>query len=397
MFKIVLVHNEYGKLSGEEVVVNGLERLLLQHGHPVVRFCRSSTEIPRKRWGQLQAFAAGIYNPFSRRAFGQFLDEHQPDIVHLHNLFPFISASILSECRRRGVPAVMTLHNFRLICPNALLMREGQICHECLGGHEWRCVRHNCESSLARSLGYAARTAFVRRSGLVRRQVSRFICLTQFQRQFYVREGFPPERLAIVPNLAPSCAPPSASTSPAGYIGYVGRVSPEKDVPTLLAAARLLREIPFQIAGDYWRMPELLPIAPPNVRFLGHLQQPQLEEFFRGMRVLAFATRCYENFPLVILDAMARQIPVVCTRIGGLPEIVEENVNGLLYEPGDATDLARKIKSLWTAPAMGQRLAQQAQAKVRKEYAAETVYERTLAVYQRASDELREKKRFVSG
>lgn len=338
--RIAVVHNGYGKPSGEEAVVETQTALLRAHGHEVVRFERSSAEIETMRFGKLRAFFGGIYNPATRRAFARFLRRERPDLVHIHNLFPLISPSILAECRE--VPAVMTLHNYRLICPNALLMRDGSVCHECFGGHEYRCLLRNCEGHLGRSLGYALRTAFARRSGLLD-NVRRFVCLTEFQRDLFVNEGFPAERLVVIPNPIP----PSWLDVPAHeggeFVGYVGRVSPEKDVPTLLEAARRLPGVPFKIAGSHWRMPELKRAAPPNVEFVGHLGAGALREFYRRMRLLVFATRCYEVFPVTLLEAMAQGLPIVCARIGGLPEIVE----GAFYEPGNAAELAARIQETW--------------------------------------------------
>lgn len=382
------MHNEYGKLSGEEVVVNRLTDLLAKRGHEVVRFGRSSAEIPGKVFGQLQAFCAGIYNPFSRRRFGRFLDEHRPEVVHIHNLFPFISPSILPECGRRRVRTVMTLHNFRLLCPNALLMRNGQICHECLPGREWRCVVRNCERSLPKSIGYAARTAFARRSNWFLKHVDQYICLTAFQRDIHVAQGFPRERMSVIPNSAPPSrigrnqnAATHGRRMDRGFIGYVGRVSPEKDVPTLLNAAKRLPLIPFKVAGSYDRMPELIRSQPNNAEFVGHLDQDELEEFYAELTVMAFTTRCYECFPTAVLEAMTHGIPVVGTRIGGLPEIVEEGQTGLLYEPGDPYDLAAKILRLWRDPALAARLGAAGRVKAQRDYSEQITYKRLMDAY----------------
>jgi glycosyltransferase involved in cell wall biosynthesis len=389
--RIALVHNEYGKVSGEEVAVNHLAALLEEKGHHVIRFSRGSAEIRQKALGQLQACLAGVYNPFSRRAFARMLDSTGPEIVHVHNLYPFISASILPECTKRNVPVVMTLHNFRIVCPNALLMRDGRVCHECLGGREWRCAWHNCEHSLPKSVGYAARTAFARRSGWFRAHVSRFICLTAFQRDIYAREGFPAERMAVIPNPGGLIRDSRFEIRDeddsrfeirdSNYVGYVGRVSPEKDVPTLLAAARLLPDIPFKVAGDFWRMRDLVRQAPVNVKFLGHLDAPRLSEFYRDMRLMAFTTLCYEGFPMALVEAMAKGIPIVCARIGGLPEIVEDGHTGLLYEPGNADQLAGCIKQLWDDQKLSERLGEAGRQKARTQYSDESIYKQLMNVY----------------
>ena len=403
--RIALVHNSYGKVSGEEVVVEAHADLFTAHGHEVLRFSRSSEEISAKWFGQAQGFAAGIYNPFARAEFARFLDERRPDVVHIHNLFPFISASILPECARRRIPVVLTLHNFRFICPNALLLRDGHTCHDCVGGREWNCIRHNCEKSLPKSFGYAIRTAFARKSGLVFKHVDRFICLTNFQRDIHVGAGFPEDRMVVIPNPAPPKGDVVGKSAAGlcgkvevtgdgvaraknlggdrcdGYVGYVGRVSPEKDVPALLDAARMMPTVEFKIAGDYWRMPQLVEEAPPNVEFLGHLDKSRLGEFFAGMRVFAFATRCYENFPTVLLEAMCAGIPIVCTRIGGLPEIVVDEQCGLLYKVGDSVDLAAKIQRLWGDAGLRDQLVDSARKRTATEYGVDRVYEQIRGVY----------------
>jgi len=368
--RVAIVHNAYGKPSGEETAIETQAALLQARGHSVVRFQRSSAEIETMMFGNARAFFTGICNPAARRAFARFLDRERPDVIHVHNLFPLISPAILAECRR--APTVMTLHNFRLICPNALLLRNGRLCRDCLGGREYRCVLHNCERNFSKSLGYALRTAFARRSGLLD-NVRRFICLTAFQRDLFVREGFPAEKMVVIPNAIPPVWLREPPHEGGEFVGYVGRISPEKDVPTLLEAARRLPDLPFKLAGSHWRMPELLRAAPPNVELVGHLDTEPLRAFYRRMRVLVFATRCYENFPVTLLEAMAQDIPIVCARIGGLPEIVE----GAFYEPGNAADLAARIQACWNAavPAVSGR------EKALREYHPDVVARRLEAVY----------------
>ena len=199
--KICLVHNEYGKFSGEEAVVAQQRDLLKGRGHDVRMFTRSSADISDTLSGKAHAFFSGIYSRSSRKIFCRELESFTPDLIHIHNLFPLISPSILPECRTTGIPVVMTLHNFRLICPNALLFSHHEICRKCLGGREWHCVLRNCEGSLSKSLGYALRTAVSRQFRWFFDNVDVFICLTEFQRQIYISQGFPPDRCVVIPNF----------------------------------------------------------------------------------------------------------------------------------------------------------------------------------------------------
>lgn len=370
------------------MVVENLAHNLDRHGHTVLRFERSSAEIDHMRCGQLRAFFSGIYSPSSRRRFAQYLREHRPDLVHVHNLFPLISPSALLESRRQKIPAVMTLHNFRLICPNGLLLRNGAICHDCLGGHEYRCVTRNCERNAAKSLGYALRTGIARRMRWFLDNVSQFICLTRFQRDLYVNEGFQPDRCSVIPNSVPgefieASAQARSCRTEDSYVGYVGRLSPEKDIPTLLEAARRLPQIPFKIAGTLARMPELAEGAPQNVEFVGQLDRRALARFYSEMRVFVFATRYYEGLPTVLLEAMAFSLPTVSTRLGGIPEVVGEEQTGLLYGAGDSVDLAIKINKLWDEPELATQMGRAGRAKVLRDYHPDVVYAQHMAVYER--------------
>lgn len=359
--KVAIVHNDYGKLSGEETVIENLADLLVKRGVSVCRFSRSSAVIEDKLSGKMAAFFSGIHNPFAAKAFAEFLESNRPDVVHIHNLYPLISPSILPVCTTFGVPVVMTVHNFRLVCPNGLLMSHRKICHRCLGGREYWCVLRNCENSIFKSTGYALRTVAARMLRRYYDNVDHFICLSEFQKNILLGEGLPVGRVSVLANpvsfdkqIPPSPLYKKGGASfvkeDAGYVAYVGRISPEKDVFTLLEAARRLGDVPFKFAGDYHRMPEVLKNKPMNVEFLGQLGAKEIIEFYRNAKMVVFATRCYEGFPTVLLEAMSHGLPIVCSRIGGLPEIVEEGVNGLLYESGNVTELTARIQTLWQNP-----------------------------------------------
>jgi len=386
--------------------VRGQRALLTARGHTVDTFTRSSAEISGAIVSKAGAFFSGIYSRGARREFSRALRDARPDVVHVHNLFPLISPSILPECRAAGVPVVMTLHNFRLVCPNALLFTRGRVCRECLGGREWRCVLNNCEAGVGKSSGYALRTWAARHFRRVLDNVDVFICLTEFQRQIYIKEGFPADRCVVITNFVgedsdnlhrkgAKCAELRTENSPLRpprlcgedspfFVLYVGRVSPEKDVPTLLEAAKLCPDIPFKIAGSYWRMPDLPRRAPANVRFLDHVSAGSVHELYAQARLVVFATRCYEAFPAVLPEAMSHARPLVCARIGGLPEIVTDGGNGLLYTPGDAADLAGKIRRLWGDPAMCAALGGNGRDRALTDYGPDRHYERLMAAYARA-------------
>jgi glycosyltransferase involved in cell wall biosynthesis len=382
---ILLVHNEYGKVSGEEIVVRSLQKLLAERGHRISTYFRSSAELTGKRLGMAKAFFTGIYNFSSQQEVRRLLKQRRPDIVHIHNVFPLISPSVLGECRRAGIPVVMTVHNYRLVCPNGLHMTKGVVCERCTQGREWNCVLNRCEGSLLKSTGYAIRNAVARKMKLFHRNVTLYAALTNFQKSKLVRAGFPADRISVLPNMVDST---SAETSNeiGQWVGYVGRVSKEKGIETLLAAASMLPDVQFRIAGAYDRMSHLLDAAPTNVQFLGHLNTDELQAFYRRSRMIVLCSTCYEGFPTVITEAKMHGKPVICSRIGGLPEIVDDGRTGLLFTPGDERELQARIQRLWASPQDCLEMGAAGRRKALREYSTDRYYERLLAIYRRATE-----------
>jgi len=384
--KICIVHNKYGAHSGEETIVDTIGDLLASHDHEVIPFVRSSEEIPQMNLGKIRAFFAGIYNPFSRRAFRKLLEEKKPDIVHIQNLYPFISASILPECQKAGVPVVMTVQNYRLVCPNGLHMVRGMVCEKCCGGREFWCVLRNCENNIFKSLGYALRSYVARKRGYFMDNVTLFAAVTQFQRKRLIKDGFPDEHIVVNPNMASIDDTLSENdlAKPNDFVAHIGRISPEKGIPTLLDAACQCPEIPFKTTGTLDRMPEMATRAPKNFKFVGFLDSPSLTNFFVASRMIVICTICFEGFPMVVVEAMLHGKAVICSRIGGLPEIVEDGKTGLLFEPGNAKELAEKIRYLWERPSLCLKMGEAGREKALREYSPERYYEQLLDCYKKA-------------
>lgn len=382
--KICLVHNAYGKLSGEEVAVEGLRECLERHGHTVIPFFRSSAELDGRQLGKIGAFFTGIYNVVARRQFARLLDTERPDVVHINNLFPLISTSILDETKRRSIPTVMTLHNYRLLCPTGLMFSHGEVCHRCLGGREWWCAIRNCTGEWPKSAGYAVRNAVarVRRSFL--EGVGRFIALTEFAKSMLIRHGYPAERIDVVRNIV-SLETARSHPMDGGYVGYVGRISPEKGVDTIVEAARHCPNIAFRFAGHYLRMPGLPAQAGDNCRFLGAIPAAEVGGFVSAARFTVLSSRWYEVSPLSLVEAAIHGKPVICSRLGGLPEFVEDGSTGLLFAPGDPHDLAEKIRYLWERPGLCREMGDAARIKVLAMFSPEANYTRLLDTYHAAS------------
>jgi glycosyltransferase involved in cell wall biosynthesis len=385
--RVLFVHNDYGRFSGEERAVELLARIASRYGgHEVVWWRRSSAELGGKPHRQIEAFFSGIYNPRARREMGRLLQREQIDLVQVQNLYPLFSPSILEACREQGIPVIMRCPNYRLFCPTGLHVTGGEVCERCVGGREWQAIRHRCAGGLLKSTGYALRNAYARRARLFEDNVSVYAVLSEFQRRLFVERGIPPERLAYLPNASflKNGPGPGEEAGLGNYVAFSGRWSQEKGVDELLDAARRLPAVPFRIAGAALSDVRECRDLPQNVQFLGHLGGENLDRFYRESRIVVVPSKWYEGFPNVILEAMAAAKPVVGTRIGAIPEIIDAEVNGLLAAPGNAEDLAANILRLWDHPDEARRLGAAGFAKAGSAYSEQRVAQYLEAAYNQA-------------
>jgi len=365
--KICLVHNHYGKYSGEEAVFDQIHKLLTFYGHEVVVFERSSVDIQNMYFGKSRSFFSGIYNPASRYRFREFLRNKKPELIHIHNLFPLISPSVLPEARSTGIPVVMTVHNYRLVCPNGLHYVNGEVCERCIGGHEYWCILKNCERKIIKSLGYAIRNWWARKQRYYIDNIDVYACLTEFQRNKLIQAGFSEYKIIVVPNMAKIEFNEKKSMT-GEYVGFSGRLSQEKGVAALVATANNNRDIPFYVAGNYNEASEFINDLPENLKLLGFLNKEKIESFYQKTRIFVLPSVCYEGFPVSIVEAMLHGKPVICSRIGGLPEIVDDGVTGLLVDPGNSSDLSAKIRYLWHHPELCHKMGRAGRVKALREY-----------------------------
>jgi glycosyltransferase involved in cell wall biosynthesis len=237
---------------------------------------------------------------------------------------------------------------------------------------------------LPKSVGYALRSFVARSFGMYRKNVTLYLCLTDFQRQRLTAAGFPKDRIDVLPNVASHPGSPDSRSAAGDYVAFIGRLSPEKGIDALVQAAKMHPDIPFKAAGNYEKMPNLAARTPSNFELVGHLAGDDLEGFFYSARMIVLASTWFEGFPDSLARAMVRGKPVVCSRIGGLPEIVDDGRTGLLCRPGDIVDLAEKIRALWDRPELCRAMGQAGREKAIREYSEQRYYERLMEAYQRA-------------
>lgn len=371
--KILIVHNNYGKYSGEEAVVDKMIDMLKEHGHQVFTYRLSSEKARNTLFGKIRGFLSGIYSPSGVNGMKKALKDANPDIVNVHNLYPFISPAALFECKKAKIPVVMTVHNFRLICPTGLFMRDGLPCEICLQkGNEWSCIRYNCEQSRLKSIGYTLRNVYARWTGAYKKNISAFACITEFQKQKLIAAGYNSDKIYVIPNST-DC-PDTYSTTTGNYIAYIGRLSYEKGYDLLISVAKKHPEIEFRFAGML-RGEEKIDI-PVNVKLMGYLDKNELGDFIQKSKFIVMPSRCYEGFPMTILESAAYGKPSIGPDHGGFTEIIGEGENALgkLFKPNDINDLEDKIVSLWNNPKEIKELGEKAFIKLKNQYSTEIVY-----------------------
>jgi glycosyltransferase involved in cell wall biosynthesis len=381
MMNILIIHNKYGKLSGEETVVESIQSLLLAKGHKVSSYLRDSADISRLTLGKTRALLSGIYGYNSIKEINTIIKNDRPNLVHVHNLYPFISPAVLPTIKRYSIPIVMTVHNYRLLCPNGLFYNGKEICEKCTGyGKELNCIMHNCEMSLFKSAGYALRNAWARRKNYYINNIDAFICLSHFQRNKLLSFGFPEEKLYVIANMYTLIIPETKPSHQKTYVAYAGRLSKEKGLDLLILAAKALPTTNFKLAGSIANGISL-ENATPNVEVCGFLKGGELSNFYNNAYVFINTSKCYETFGLVFLDAMAHRLPIIAPEISGIPEIVEDGHSGLLYSMGDHEDLIKKIKYIWENPKIAEEMGQNGFKKLKKEYSPDIYYKKLVQVY----------------
>ncbi len=346
--KILLAHNFYrsSSPSGEDAVYKNERALICEHAD-VVTYERYSDDIGSPDLVRRVRTALDVsWSKKTYQEISSLIAREKPDLAHFHNTFPLISPSAYAACRAHGVRVVQTVHNYRLVCANAFLMRKGKVCEQCLGGNLFPALRYRCyRNSLPATSALVLSLASNRWRGTYQRDVDCYIALTQFAADKLIAAGLPAQRFAIKPNFLPDDVEPG--TGDGGYAVFVGRLSEEKGVLTLLSAWDQLREFPLRILGDGPLRGGLERIASElrlPVTFLGTRDKADVLRIIKDATVLVLPSEWYEGFPMVILEAFACGTPVVASRIGGLPAIVREGYNGANFEPCDPNDLARTLR-----------------------------------------------------
>jgi glycosyltransferase involved in cell wall biosynthesis len=385
ILNIATVYNRYLSRGGEDEVFERETRLLRGAGHHVVPIT-TQTVAPG---GTRDAAFLARESLWSRRWYGRFLrilGDERIDIVHVHNVFPVFSPSVLHACARAGVPVVHTLHNYRLICPKATLYRDGGVCNDCPAASvPWPGVRHRCyHGSYSQSAVVAAMLTVHRWLRTWTDKVDAYVALTEFARAKLVAGGLPGHKVFVKPNFVDPDPGPGAPERRGGAL-FVGRLSEEKGVPTLLRAWAAL-DLPLTIVGDgplEGSVRRAATASNGGIEYVGREPHADVLQRLGDAQFLVFPSEWYEGMPLSVIEAFSRGTPVVASNLGAMAEIVSHERNGMLFTAGDARDLARAARDAAANGDRMPRLRAAARAEYEEKYTARVNLDQLLAIYER--------------
>ena len=381
MVRVLLVHNYYQLRGGEDRVVANEQALLKQFGHTVELHAVHNSAISgvAAKWA---AFRSVAYNIKARDELAERLRAGRPDVVHVHNTFPLLSPSVYDACADADVPVVQTLHNFRLFCAGAVLLRNGAVCELCKDGRPYRAVMYRCyRNSVVGSLAVANLISYHNRRQTWSNKVARFIALSKFARSKFIEAGFPADRMAVKPNFVMDPGVPESA--PREGVLLVGRLSPEKGVVNLVRALSGTG-VQLRVLGDGPELPALRAEATANISFEGGVSPERVREAMRRANILVVPSIWHEPFGLVVVEAFANGLPVVASRSGSLAEIIEDDVTGRLVPPADPPALLAAVTELLADPARLRAMGMAARERYERRYSGRHNIKRLLEIYHEA-------------
>ena len=381
---ILLLHNTYKQPGGEDTVLAAEAALLREAGYEVHVETVSNDAIAGIA-SKARTFWAAPHDHARKAWIGRLVDRTGADIVHIHNFFPLLTPAVHQAASERGAAAVQTLHNYRLLCAGAQFLRNGQVCEKCLHGSRMWGVLHRCyRGSLPGSASLVAMQSRASGRKTWQRHVHRFIALTEFARAKFIAGGLPADRIVVKPNftLPPQAGAPRTPEREGAL--FVGRLSVEKGVRTLVQAWQALPDIPLTIAGDGPERAALAAAAPANVRFLGQVSRANVDALMRRAACLVMPSIWFEGFPMTLVEAFGNGLPVIGSRLGALEEVIEYGRTGLLVTPGDADELAAQVRGVFETRDALRQMGAAAQQRHLDFYSPQANLQQLLQIYAEA-------------
>ena len=381
--RIIVIHNRYRYQGGEDAVFHAEVRLLLERGHEVHELIFSNKNIPDSFDKYLQGIR-GLYNVSSALTLQKLIKEYKPDLTHVHNFFPLASPSVFYTAKKFNIPVVVTLHNFRLVCPSGTLYHNGSIYEENVGKIiPWRGILKGVyRNSKIETLGLAGITTLHNLIGTWRNKVDRFIVLTEFAQRKFADSALRvnPHQFVVKPNFVEDFG--AGVDAREKFFVLVGRLSVEKGIHVVLKALAIER-FKLVVIGDGPLKDDVVSVANtnPHVIYLGFKEKDVIVHYLKRCTALLLPSVCYEGFPISLLESFATGTPAIVSRLGPLAEIVQDNENGLHFDPGNAEDLVNKVLLISKDTMLARRLGENARRTYLNNFTPEKNYQKLMDIY----------------
>jgi glycosyltransferase involved in cell wall biosynthesis len=407
MLRVLHVNKYLYRRGGAEAYMLELADLQTRAGHQVAFFGMDHQDNLPQRYaahfppylsldpppssvgGRLATAAHIVYSPASRRGIEQVVRSFRPDVAHVHNIYHQLSPSVLRPLAEHGVPTVLTLHDYKLICPSYQLLDHGRICEACLGGRFHHAVLRRCKDGSLGASTLVAVESTVHRLTRAYGVAGLMISPSRFLAGKMLQAGVYPERLTVLDHFVDTAGTAPKAT-PGGKVVFAGRLAPEKGLDALIEAiARVGAGAELDVAGDGPERARLEALAaaraPGRVRFHGRLPKDRLLDLIRAAAVVAVPSRWHENQPMAVLEAFACGVPVVTTNLGGLPELVDQGRDGVVVDADDLQALAGALEGLLADPERAFAMGRAARAKAERRFAPERHLDQLQRLYQRVA------------
>jgi glycosyltransferase involved in cell wall biosynthesis len=388
--RILHVNKFLYRRGGAEAYAEDLAQLQHEAGHEVtffgMRHPRNRTymyetsfpsevefaPLPSGPIGKVRGFGRMMWSTSAEQGIDHVLADFAPDVVHVHNIHNQLSPSVLRPIAKRGIPAVMTLHDYKLACPTYRLLDHGKPCTACVTGGPRQAIVRNCHESLASSAAVAVEN-MLHRTIRAYTPIHRFLCPSWFLADVMRSAGVYPDRLVVQENFVDTRTVAPAHL-PGEGAAYLGPLSHEKGVHVLIRAwEHAPRDAHLHIAGDGPMRAQLEELAaelvPGRVTFHGMLDTTKAHALVRDVAVVVAPSLWHENQPLAVLEAFASARPVIATRMGGLPEIIDEGIDGELVPADDVEALAKAVTELTGDAERAAAMGRNGRAKVERRFA----------------------------
>ena len=376
--KILIVHNFYKIRAGEYSVFNNEMNLLKDNNHEVITYHKDNKTI-NSLSSKFRSFLNVIFSNKVYKKFDHLLKKEKPDIIHVHNFFPLITPSIFFAAKDNKIPIIQTLHNYRHICPSAILMHKNKIYEKSITNGVFSTVIDKVyQNSYLGTFALARMINYHKKKDTWNSKVNKFIALTQFSKSKFEEAGFLPSKITVKPNFVFDIKKNDIKKEK--FALFVGRIGEEKGIKILIKAWKNIN-YPLTVAGSGPLEDDLKSLKQNNINFIGSQDKGKIVELMNSASFLVVPSIWYEGFPMVILEAYSAGLPVLGSRIGSVGEVVIDKITGLQFKPNDPIDLSEKVNVIIKNPTLLLELSKNARKHYLDNFTPEKNYQELINIY----------------